>query len=245
MIASGHGRNDGRDDAVVRVEGVTRTFGRIQALSRVSLTLRAGTVHALVGPNGAGKSTLIRILMGLDSADEGEVVAPAAADGRLKIAYQPQVPALYDYLRVSEMLELAARIAGIASPAKCDEVIRLFGLSAAADQLVHTTSIGTRMKIALAAAIVQEPQLLILDEPTNAVDAIGVARLKERLRAMRSAGTTILLATHMIDFAQDLCDDVTVLLDGRVQYSGAVAAFGNPRDTLESRVLRLIDADVA
>lgn len=245
MIAPGHGRNDGRDDGLVRVESVTRAFGRIQALSNVSLTLRAGTVHALVGPNGAGKSTLIRILMGLDCADEGAVIAPAAADGRLKIAYQPQVPALYDYLRVSELLELAARIAGVSAPATCEEVVRLFGLSAAADQLVHTTSAGTRMKIALAAAIVQDPQLLILDEPTNAVDAIGVARLKELLRAMSAAGTTILLATHMIDFAQDLCDDVTVLLDGRVQYSGTVKGFGNPRDTLESRVLRLIDADVA
>jgi ABC-2 type transport system ATP-binding protein len=101
------------------------------------------------------------------------------------------------------------------------------------------------MKLALAAAIVQEPELLILDEPTNAVDAIGVARLKERLRALRAGGTTILLATHMIDFAEGLCDDITVLLAGEVQYTGPVSGLGNGTTTLESKVLALIDADVA
>lgn len=232
-----------RNEVLIAVESVTKTFGRIRALSGASLRLHRGSVHALVGPNGAGKSTLIRILMGLDHADTGQVLAPSTGGRRLRIAYQPQVPALYEYLRVSEFLELAAHIGEATSSERCDAVMKLFGLTAAASQLVRTTSAGTRMKIALAAAIVQDPELLILDEPTNAVDAIGVARLKDRLRGLREVGTTVLLATHMIDFAHGLCDDITVLLGGGVQYTGPVTGFGDPSATLESRVLALIDAE--
>ena len=244
MVGSDPVRPDDRG-ILIAAESISKSYGAIRAVSRLSLALRRGSVHALVGPNGAGKSTLIRILMGLDAPDAGRLVSPAAEGRLLKIACQPQVPALYDYLRVSEFLELAARIGGTPSAERCDDVMRLFGLSSIAGQLVRTTSAGTRMKLALAAAIVQEPELLILDEPTNAVDAIGVARLKERLRALRAGGTTILLATHMIDFAEGLCDDITVLLAGEVQYTGPVSGLGNGTTTLESKVLALIDADVA
>jgi ABC-2 type transport system ATP-binding protein len=159
----------------------------------------------------------------------------------LRVAYQPQVPALYDYLTVGEFLELAALLGAVPAGEKCQDVMRLFDLSAIAGQLLHTVSIGTRMKVALAAALVQNPELLVLDEPTNALDTIGVARLKDRLRELRAGGTTILLATHMIDYAGRLCDDLTILRNGRVQYTGPVASLGHPEEPLESRVLALID----
>jgi len=227
--------------ALVAVEGLTKTYGAVTALNEVSLTLRRGTVHALIGPNGSGKSTLIRTLLALETPDAGRV---GGVGRSLRIGYQPQVPALYGYLTVAEFIDLAARLAPAPSADGRHAVMQAFDLLPAADQLVRTTSVGTQMKIAVAAALVQQPELLILDEPTNAVDVVGVSRLKERIRAMREAGVTILLATHLIDFAEGLCDDVTVLRGGRVQYTGPVIGL-NGLGSLEARVLSLIDLSVA
>lgn len=228
-------------DVLIAVESVSKAFGRTRALGEAAFALRRGRVHGLVGANAAGKSTLIRILLGLEIPDHGNVTAVADNGDPIRIAYQPQVPVLYDYLTVVEFLELAALLAETSNAALRDDVMDLFGLAAIAGQVLHTVSIGTRMKVALAAALIQEADLLVLDEPTNALDAVSVARLKRRLASLRTSGTTILMATHTISFAEDLCDDITVLKGGRVQYSGTVGQLGDPSATLEARVLALIE----
>lgn len=234
-----------RSGVLVRLESVAKQYGRVQALSDVSMQLRRGSIHALVGSNGAGKSTLIRLLMGLERPDRGQLVASDDQTAGVRIGYQPQVPALYTDLQVVEFLELAARIGGRPSTDRVDDVMRVFGLAGIGSQLIRTLSVGTKMKVAVAAALVQEPELLILDEPTNGVDAVGVGRLKERLREFRDAGGTVLLATHMIDFVAGLCDDITILHRGLAMYTGPVSGLDPVSQPLESRVLAYIDADAS
>jgi ABC-2 type transport system ATP-binding protein len=208
----------------------------------VSLALHRGRIHGIVGPNGSGKSTFLRLLLGLEPPDTGEIVVHEPA-GQVRMAYQPQVPALYDYLKVGEFLELSARLADAFTPERCARIIDWFDLDDSRGVLIKALSVGTQMKVAIAAAFVQNALLLVLDEPTNSVDAVGIARLKDAIRDARRDGRTIVVATHMLDFAEGLCDDVTVLRTGRVAYSGAIAEFGDPRLPLETRVLAVVDVE--
>lgn len=224
---------------LVSVRSVSKAFGPVQSLADASFELRAGTIHVLLGANAAGKSTLIRLLLGLERPDAGSI--DAAGGNALAIGYQPQVPALYEYLTVTEFLDLAARLGRRPHAGAREDLLELFELEGASSQLLRTLSVGTKMKAAIGAAMIQQPDLLVLDEPTNALDAIAVARLRHRLRDMSAAGTTILIATHMLDFAEQLADDITVLRAGHVMYTGPVAALGASSATLESRVLPLIE----
>jgi ABC-2 type transport system ATP-binding protein len=140
--------------ALVTVSRVAKTYGRTQALADVSLVLRRGRIHGIVGPNGSGKSTFIRLLLGLEPPDTGAIVVHEPA-GQVRMAYQPQVPALYDYLKVAEFLELSARLAEAFTPERCARISEWFELVDSRGALIKTLSVGTQMKVAIAAAFVQ------------------------------------------------------------------------------------------
>ncbi len=233
-------------DHVLVVEHVTKRYGSIVALDNVSLRIRPGTIHGLLGPNGAGKTTLIRIIVGLSAPDSGGVtlMAPRGVmDRNLRLAYQPEEPALYEYLTVDEFLTLARqlRAGGGLDDSRLAELVGRFELEAMARRLIKNLSAGMRRKLAIVAALAQDPDLLVLDEPTNHLDTNGVVRLKDELRRLRDSGATVLLSTHILDFAAGLCDQVTLLKAGRIIYDGPVAEILAGGDwTLEERVAALI-----
>jgi ABC-2 type transport system ATP-binding protein len=234
-------RRDSDTAAVIVAERISKRYGPVTALADVSFAVTAGTIHGLLGPNGAGKSTTIRLITGFARADSGELHAPGrpghgGTAGRL--AYQPEEPALYDYLTVTEFLALARRLGDPAAEDSRARLVERFELGETAGRLIKNLSAGTRRKVAIAAALVQDPTLLVLDEPTNGLDTTAVVRLKEELRALRDAGRTVLLSTHILDFAAGLCDDVTMLRSGTVAYTGSVAALlaGPGPEGFEARV---------
>jgi ABC-2 type transport system ATP-binding protein len=211
---------------VVSVHGLTKSYGEFEALKGVDFELRAGEVFGLLGPNGAGKTTTIEILEGYRRRDGGEVqvlgVDPANAglDWRGRIGVVLQSSAVYENLTVAEQL---AQFAGYYErPRPVDEVIGLIGLEEKRDARARRLSGGQRRRLDLGLALVGDPELIFLDEPTTGFDPGARRRAWETIRSLSALGKTILLTTHYLDEVEQLADRVAVLREGRVVASGTV-----------------------
>jgi ABC-2 type transport system ATP-binding protein len=208
----------------------TRQLGGRRVLDGVSLEVAAGRIVALSGPNGAGKTSLMRAIAGRLRLDGGAVaiegVSPAEARARGRLGIVPQDIALYPHLTVRENLAVLGRLAGVTSAtlrARIDDRLRWAGLTDRGGSLVRTLSGGMKRRVNLVAGVLHQPALLLLDEPTVGVDAESGARLHALLRGLRDSGMGLMVATHNLDEAAVLCDDVVAMMDGRVRASGAIA----------------------
>ena len=204
----------------VKVEGVTKVFGRQRALAGVSLELRAGRMCALLGPNGAGKSTLLGILSTLVRPTSGEVRygdrthVIAGRDLRGAIGLVAHESFLYADLSGRENLRFWEGLYGIRG--KTDALLARVGLENAADRPVRTYSRGMQQRLALARALVSDPRLLLLDEPFTGLDKSGVEALRGILVELRKSGSILLLVTHDFAAARDICDHVVILRRGKI-----------------------------
>ena len=210
--------------AVVAVEGLRKSYDEFEALKGIDFELRAGEVFGLLGPNGAGKTTTVEILEGYRSRDGGEVEVlgedPATAGlawrGRIGVVLQSS--AMYENLTVTESL---AQFAGYYEhPRPVDEVIGVTGLDEKREERVRRLSGGQRRRLDLGLALVGDPELIFLDEPTTGFDPGARRRAWETIRSLRSLGKTILLTTHYLDEVEQLADRVAVLREGRVVAAG-------------------------
>lgn len=218
-----------RDRDGLVVAGATRRRGARLVLDGVDLAVPRGTIVGLVGGNGAGKTSLLRAIGGRLRLDAGRVtvdgrdIAAARRAGRIGVASQPL--AVYPHLTVREHLEVFGRLAGL-SPAGCavrvPAMLDAIGLADRAGAPLHTLSGGMQRRAHVAAAMLHEPALLLLDEPTVGVDADSRARLRTLLLAQRAAGAAVLVATHDLDDAEAVCDRVVVLAAGAVRAAGPV-----------------------
>ncbi|TML64462.1 MAG: ABC transporter ATP-binding protein [Actinobacteria bacterium] len=208
-----------RQAVILRARGVARRFGRDLALAPTDLVVAAGEVVALVGPNGAGKSTLLALLAGALEPSEGTV---ERADG-VRIGWAPQRPAFYGRLTPRENLELFARLEGEAEPAAA--AARLLGAFELPDRGRSSgdLSVGNRQRLNLAIALLGSPRVLLLDEPTAALDPTQRERLWERVAAVRDLGGAVVFATQNLEELADHADRVVKLDDGRLVFDGAPA----------------------
>ncbi|HXM56434.1 MAG TPA: ABC transporter ATP-binding protein, partial [Candidatus Dormibacteraeota bacterium] len=231
--------------AAVRLLEVTVRHGKRTALDRVSLEAAEGEVLGLVGPNGAGKTTLIDVVCGLLRPRGGRAfvlghdAVARSREVRRHVGLVPQETALYEEVSGWRNLRFAADLYGVArAEARIGEVLDLVGLRERAGDLVATYSGGMRRRLAIARALLHEPPLLVLDEPTLGVDVEGRHQVWQHVRALRADGRTVLLATNYLDEAEALCDQVAVLRDGRL------VARDTPAGLL-ARAGRSVDLDVA
>jgi ABC-2 type transport system ATP-binding protein len=208
---------------VLALTDLAKRFGDVVALDGVSLALGRGEVFGLLGPNGAGKSTLVSIVAGLSRPDRGEVSIagqpPASSRVRTRIGIAPQALAIYDPLSAAENLAFFAGLYGLSGRRRRDRVdtaLAFAGLSDRRDDRVATFSGGMKRRLNLAVAIVHEPDLLILDEPTVGVDPQSRNAIFEGIRALRGRGVCILYTTHYMDEAERLCDRVGIIDHGRI-----------------------------
>lgn len=225
-LAKGTTRVPGSTMAAIEIEGVSKRFGSVQAVSELSFEVASGRVTGFLGPNGAGKSTTLRILLGLVHADRGrarfagrrytELAHPSAAVGAVleEASYHPGRTGR-NHLRV-----LAA--AGRHPARRVDEVLEQVGLAAAADRRVKGYSMGMRQRLAIAAALLGDPEVLILDEPANGLDPPGIRWMRELLRAEAGRGRAVLVSSHLLSEVAQSVDEVVVISHGVLRASGSL-----------------------
>jgi ABC-2 type transport system ATP-binding protein len=201
---------------LIEARSVSKRFGERLALKRVSVAAERGETLAIIGPNGAGKTTLLSIVAGIQQPDTGEVAGPGAAVG-----WVPQQPAVYTKLTVAENLRLFARLER--RPAVEDVVARMLhqtGLEDRADDQVSTLSGGNRQRVNIAIGLLSAPDVLLLDEPSAALDPRQRERLWEFLRALAQQGTAIIFSTHNVAEAERNAQRILVLADGELLFQG-------------------------
>lgn len=214
---------------MVQVEEVTRSFGSLKALDRVSLEVRPGEVFGLLGPNGAGKTTLVRILTGVLRPDAGRVwvagreVERERYPHKERIGYAPQEVSVYRDLTVEENLLFRARLYRRQAQALVQEALRRFGLERYAKTLAGHLSGGWRQRLALAQAVVHRPEVLLLDEPTTGLDPLSRRGIWDLIHQEAEGGATVLVTTHYMDEAER-CHRLALLFGGRV------LALGTPQE---------------
>jgi ABC-type multidrug transport system ATPase subunit len=213
----------------IQVSGLRKAFGHVQALAGVDLTVGAGTLTALLGPNGAGKTTLVRIIATLARPDAGQVrvfgydVVRQARQVRARIGLTGQYAGLEDALNGHDNLILIGRLAGLSrgqAASRAAELTAALGLGDAVDRMVRTYSGGMRRRLDLAASLMHDPGLLVLDEPTTGLDPGSRQQLWAVLTRLRASGTTMLLTTQYLEEADRFADIVHVLHQGSIIASG-------------------------
>jgi ABC-2 type transport system ATP-binding protein len=242
------------DVPAIEAVGLRKTYGRHEAVRGIDLRIARGELVGFLGPNGAGKTTTIRMLAGLlrPSAGRAAILGhdvqrdPLGAKARL--GYVPDTPNLYGKLRGREFLRFMARLYRVPhelAEQRAAELLRLFELSDAAGDLVEGYSHGMQQKLALAGALLHDPQVLFLDEPTVGLDPRSARRIKDLLVQLRDRGATVFLSTHILEIAERLCDRLVIVDKGQVVATGtmdelrAQAARGAAGDTLEDIFLQL------
>jgi len=212
-------------NSILTAQSFSKSYGALQAVNGISLTLQRGEIFGLLGPNGAGKTTIISILAGLLDADQGAVLLdgqPLTVDSvalKAKIGLVPQELALYPTLSARENLNFFGRIYGMRGKRlrqRVDEVLAIVGLSRRANDLIKTYSGGMKRRINIAAGLLHKPEVLFLDEPTVGVDPQSRNAIFEAVEALNRAGLTILYTTHYMEEAQRLCHRVAIVDHGQI-----------------------------
>jgi ABC-2 type transport system ATP-binding protein len=227
----------------VRARGITKCFGDVVALDGIDLDVAQGQIHGLVGPNGAGKTTLLGLLLGLAVADSGSLEILGTPVGRA-LALPDGVtgfvdgPGLYPSLTARQNLAALAALRGRdARTADIDEVLGEVGLTDVAADRVRGFSLGMRPRLGLAAALLTEPRLLVLDEPSNGLDPAGKRHVHGVLSRLAADGATVVLSSHRMDDLEALCSEVTIVATGRVVFSGPLGKLAAENGELDYRLV--------
>jgi ABC-2 type transport system ATP-binding protein len=213
---------------VIELVGVTKRYGAVAALDSLSLVVPTGEVFGFLGPNGAGKTTAMRAVFGIVEPDAGEVTwdgRRVTRRDRQCFGYMPEERGLYPRMRVREQLVYLARLHGLSSAEggdRADHWLGVLGLTDRAEDDLEKLSLGNQQRVQLAAALVHEPEVLVLDEPFSGLDPIGVDVVADVLAQQASNGATVLFSSHQLDLVQSFCRSVGIVANGRVVATGTV-----------------------
>jgi ABC-2 type transport system ATP-binding protein len=211
---------------VLSLQNISKKYGAVQALAGVSFDIPAGSVFGILGPNGSGKTTLLGIVTDVLKADSGSFTLMGAAPSavqRRKIGTLLETPNFYHYLSGYRNLRIVANIKQ-QSEADIPRVLELAGLTARQHSAFKTYSLGMKQRLAIAAAMLGDPEVLILDEPANGLDPVGIAEVRNLIRQLAQAGKTIIMASHLLDEVEKVCTHVAILRRGQLLGSGPVNA---------------------
>jgi ABC-2 type transport system ATP-binding protein len=242
---------------MIRLEGLTKQYGRFTAVNGLDLEVPRGELFGFLGPNGAGKTTTLRMIAGILQPTSGTVAIagedihrnPEAA--KAKLGFIPDRPYVYEKLTGAEFLRFVAALYGQDGPAverRLDELLELFELAPWKDELTESYSHGMRQKLLISSALVHRPEVIVVDEPLVGLDPKSARTLKDLLRAFVRKGGTVLMSTHTLEIAEEMCDRVAIIHGGRLIASGTMEEIHRETATegltLERLFLRLTGGEV-
>ena len=213
---------------MLEVDGLTKHYGPKLALTNLSFAVRPGEVYGFVGANGAGKTTAMRIMLGVLAADSGEVRwqgRPVTFETRRRFGYMPEERGLYPKMRVTEHLVYLARLHGldrVTATRSADELTERLGVAERRNDAIEKLSLGNQQRVQLAAALVHDPEVLVLDEPFSGLDPVGVDALAGVLLERARRGVPVVFSSHQLDLVERLCDSVGIINAGRMVAAGTV-----------------------
>lgn len=226
-------------DNVIELKDVRKVFRdfwlrpTVAAVDGLSLSVRRGEVFGLLGPNGSGKSTTIKMILGLLDPSDGKVslfgTSPRSLEARRKLGYLPELSYLHPFLTARETLMYYAGLCGLrrsVAAERARQLLDMVGLSDVAKRPVGRFSKGMARRVALASALIGKPELLVLDEPTSGLDPVSTKEVKTLVKALRAGGMTILMTSHLLADAEDVCDRVAIVNHGKTVAEGRIGELG-------------------
>ncbi|HEX2751263.1 MAG TPA: ABC transporter ATP-binding protein [Verrucomicrobiales bacterium] len=231
----------------VAISNLTRKFrvssfkkDTLTAVDNVSLEVQAGEVYGLIGPNGSGKSTTMKVLLGLLRPTEGQCAIfgrdSARVDSREDVGFLPENPYFYKHLTGREMLRFYGRLCGLrgaALTARIKELLEMVDLTAAGDRRLAGYSKGMLQRIGLAQAIIHQPRLVVLDEPTAGVDPAGSRKIRDLILELKRRGISVILSSHLLEQVQEVCDRIGIIFRGKMVREGSLAELTKVEDQTE------------
>lgn len=241
-------------ETILSLDNLTKKFGQIHAVKNLSFNIQKGNVYGILGPNGSGKSTTLGIILNVVNRTSGEFTwfngKLSTHEALKKVGAIIERPNFYPYMTASQNLALICKIKGI-STEKINEKLTGVHLFERRNSKFSTFSLGMKQRLAIASALLNDPEILILDEPTNGLDPQGIHEIREIIKRIAANGTTILLASHLLDEVEKICSHVIVMRKGEKLYSGSVAKmtasnglFELKSDTEKSKLLKLLEEHV-
>lgn len=212
-------------ESILTINNLTKKFGYLTAVKDLSFTIKKGNVYGILGPNGSGKSTTLGIVLNVVNKTQGDFKwfdgTVSTHDALKKVGAIIERPNFYPYMTASQNLKLVCKIKGV-DYSKIEEKLAIVGLEDRKDHKFNTYSLGMKQRLAIASALLNDPEILILDEPTNGLDPQGIHQIRKIIQDIAAKGTTILLASHLLDEVEKVCSHVVVLRKGEKLYSGRV-----------------------
>jgi ABC-type multidrug transport system ATPase subunit len=226
---------------ILEINGLTKRFGKLTAVNQLSLTIKKGSVFGMLGPNGSGKTTTLGMLLGVTKPTAGSFSWFGKGDShemRKNIGAILEQPVFYPYMTGEQNLDLVCQIKG-AEKSRIAEVLEVVGLSGRGTDKFKGYSLGMKQRLAIAAALINDPEVLVLDEPTNGLDPQGIFDIRQLIRQIADTGKTIILASHLLDEVQKVCSEFCVLQTGNLIYKGSVE-----EDFADSTTIELVAEDM-
>jgi ABC-2 type transport system ATP-binding protein len=237
---------------MIAIHDLVKQYGSFTAVDGVTLEVAGGEIHGFLGPNGAGKTTTIRMIAGLLKPTSGRILvnghnlASEPERAKASLGFIPDRPFIYEKLTAGEFLRFHAGLYGLDGPGvpeRVREMLELFELSRWEDELVESFSHGMKQRLVMCAAFLHRPEAVLVDEPMVGLDPRGARLIKDVFRRMSERGVAILMSTHTLEVAQEMCDRISIILKGKIIARGTVpelrAMAGNPADQLTSVFLKL------
>ena len=220
------------NDFVIRTDGLTKRYGEILAVDGLSMQVPRGRIFGLLGPNGSGKTTTMGMLLGLVKPTAGSFTLFGSnsphVESLRRLGAIVETPAFYPYLSGRDNLAYFQGIGGRSDAAELDDLLEKVGLADRADSRFRTYSLGMKQRLGLAYALLGDPELLFLDEPTNGMDPAGMAEVRDLIRSLGTGGRTVLLSSHLLHEVEQVCDSVAILSKGRLIAQGDVEDLVRP-----------------
>jgi ABC-2 type transport system ATP-binding protein len=222
-------------NAIININGLSKHYGKLRAVSQLSLEIEQGSIFGILGPNGSGKTTTLGMLLGVIRPSAGSFSwfqGEDLAQAKKKLGALLETPNFYPYMSGRKNLELVAKIKHLASP-NIDEVLQLVNLSTRANDPFKNYSLGMKQRLAIASALLGNPQVLVLDEPTNGLDPTGIAEVRQLILTIASKGVSVIIASHILAEIEKICSHVAVLRNGKLLFHGHAAALSGAKSILE------------